>query len=190
MGLKELQSKGSINSFHQQNYNLPTTLASVWVKKKKNSTTTTALLRSSSRRRQPTTCPSSAHSIPAETTRTTTTPRDAWWTIHPSASSPSRSHPRALPESPHCINFLNPLMRVHVHTYLIYIYYAYIVRSLIRYISSIRVPLPLIYCSHLHYPSFFFHSSALFMFLSSFPAKSLGFPMRCMCFCVCLQSDR
>lgn len=128
MGLKELQSKGSINSFHQQNYNLPTTLASVWVKKqtpwvkkKKNSTTTTALLRSSSRRRQPTTCPSSAHSIPAETTRTTTTPRDAWWTIHPSASSPSRSHPRALPESPHCINFLNPLMRVHVHTYLIYI---------------------------------------------------------------------
>ena len=71
----------------------------------------------------PTTCPSSAHSIPAETTRTTTTPRTAWWwTIHPSASSPRRSHLRALPESPHCINFLNPLMRVHVHTYIIIIY--------------------------------------------------------------------
>lgn len=70
-----------------------------------------------------------------------------------------------------------------------YIYYAYIVRSLIRYISSIRVPLPLIYFPTA-LPLICIHSSVLFMFLSSFPAKTLGFPMCCMCFCVCLQSAR
>ena len=41
-------------------------------------------------------------------------------------------------------NGLQPWLRVRAHVPYI-IYYAYIVRSLIRYISSIRVPLPLIY---------------------------------------------
>ena len=59
---------------------------------------------------------------------------------------------------------------------------------LIRYISSIRVP-PFIYFPPA-LPLILFHTSALFMFLSSFPAKSLSFPMCCMCFCVCLQSAR